>query len=265
MASTRSPKSPRAEKGFALVSVLLFMILLTIVALGMLSLSAVQLRSASHADAKQRARANARLGLMMALGQLQTSLGADQRVCADARVVGGVAKTPAHPHWLSVWKTQQDSGTPWITRNGEKGGLADQRKTLKWDAASKRIACLVSGNESALSYTEEAAGDPADMVQLVGHGSLGKDAPDTDIVMAPRVTVAQGNQSKGGYAWWVGISAARRMSPLRMAPPARPMPSIFPRCSRRTPRGWHSERWICKTTSARVWSMNRRRRCWSRA
>ncbi|MEE2623291.1 MAG: hypothetical protein VYA46_03625, partial [Verrucomicrobiota bacterium] len=78
--------------------------LLVLIALGLLSLSSVTLRSNTLLDAQTEARANARLALMLALGELQQQLGPDQRISAAAAILDDSVETSdyedvAHPHW----------------------------------------------------------------------------------------------------------------------------------------------------------------------
>lgn len=185
------------------------MTLLVVVAVGLLSLSSIAIRSAAGSSSAERARANARIGLMLALGELQKNLGPDQRVTADARVVAGGSAVPAHPHWLSVWKTTQDDGSPWITRDGEKGGLSDQRQALPWKARDQRIACLVSGNETGIVFQDDRPGDSGSLISLVDKGSLGEAAAPTEAVRAPRVPLGDPGKPAGAYAWWVGDLGAQ--------------------------------------------------------
>jgi hypothetical protein len=202
----RTHKSP---SGFALVSTLLLMVLLTVVAVGLLGLSAVELRKTSGSGAMERARANARMALLIALGEVQENLGPDQRVSADARVAAGGAGNPAHPHWLSVWRSTMEDGSPWIVRDGEKGGLPDQRQKQGWQARDERIACLVSGNETSIVHQDDQAGSLQDMVLLAGKGSLGAKAETGDMVRAPRVRIGNPGKPQGAYAWWVGDLGAK--------------------------------------------------------
>ena len=90
------------NRGFALVVTLSLMILLTVIAVGLLTLSSISLRASSQGDAMSRARSNARLALMLALGDLQKNAGPDQRVTARADVVN---ETSANPRLTGVWKS----------------------------------------------------------------------------------------------------------------------------------------------------------------
>ncbi|GAA5129155.1 hypothetical protein JIN84_03000 [Luteolibacter yonseiensis] len=221
----------KRPSGFALVATLMMMLLLVVIAVGLLGLSTIELRKTGNGNAMERARANARMGLMIALGELQKNLGPDQRVSADARMASNGVNDPEHPHWVSVWKSTQKNGKPWITRDAEKGGLSDQRQANGWNARDERLTTLVSGNEgngdddgnggtNKIVHDDDGSGPSADLVALVDVGSLGQGAPDrgnqkADAVYAPLVEVSNepksapsknNNPSKhrGGYAWWVG-------------------------------------------------------------
>ena len=76
------------QRGFALVMTLSLMVLLTVLVVGLLSLSASCLRESSNQRALATARADARLALMLALGALQKSMGPDKRVSASSEILG---------------------------------------------------------------------------------------------------------------------------------------------------------------------------------
>jgi hypothetical protein len=86
------------------------MLLLAAVSIGLLSLSAVGLRASGNGEAVARARANARMALMMALGQLQVHVGDDRRVTADASLLGGARRD------VGVW----ESWSPRMTEDPSK-------------------------------------------------------------------------------------------------------------------------------------------------
>ncbi|MGB1937814.1 MAG: hypothetical protein ACPHVK_10020, partial [Akkermansiaceae bacterium] len=94
------------------------MVLLTLVALGMLSLSTIEQRSSGENEENLRiARANARMALMIALGELQEAAGPDQRVTATASILGnstnpyagGTTAQNGRKHWAGVWDTSNYS------------------------------------------------------------------------------------------------------------------------------------------------------------
>lgn len=68
--------------GFALVVTISLMVLVSIIAVGLLSLAAISLRSAAGNEAMVQARSQARLALLLALGDLQATAGTDRAVTA---------------------------------------------------------------------------------------------------------------------------------------------------------------------------------------
>ena len=80
-----SPSSrPAAANGFSLLVSLLLMVLISVIAIGLMGLASIELRSSSRSVAAQQARANARLALVFAIGSLQKHAGPDQRVTGPA-------------------------------------------------------------------------------------------------------------------------------------------------------------------------------------
>ena len=178
------------------------MVLISVIALGLMGMSAIELRSSSRHVAAQEARANARLALAVAIGSLQKHAGPDQRVTGPAALLGDAARsgpTLANPHWTSVWKSVMPDGKPVILRQGNRGGLRDRRFSDGWDAEDDLLVHLVSGNEDRPRFpADQSAG--SEFEPLVGKGSLGQDAPAESEVRVPRVKV----NGSGEYAWWVG-------------------------------------------------------------
>ncbi|MBN8456887.1 MAG: hypothetical protein J0M04_03510 [Verrucomicrobia bacterium] len=212
--------------GFALVVTLGLMVLLTLLIVGLLSLSAVGLRNGAAERARHEARANARLALILAIGELQKHLGPDQRVSAPAGILDSDPSTlqidgVANPWWTAVWSTRWTSAssaaansTPWV-RNDTEGGLSDRRFTGTYDRKKQVLAYLVSGNEGVRTGKADdgyldALGtrlSEKERVVLVGPGTLGNQAFDSGTdrqVVAKRVPTFRDERKSGAYAFWVG-------------------------------------------------------------
>jgi hypothetical protein len=74
---------------------------LTVVAVGLLSLSSISVRTSSQTSAMLEAQANARLALVIAIGELQKQMGPDQRISANSAILA--ESSIANPHWTGVW------------------------------------------------------------------------------------------------------------------------------------------------------------------
>ncbi len=173
----------RGERGFALVVTLSLMILLSILALGMLSLSSIALRTSSGSDSQLLARANARMALMMAIGQLQREMGPDSRISAPHDVGN---PSDGMPRWTAVydaWKTDPANSS---------AALTPQSRVPKFRS------WLVSG----------ANGATGDMIPMVGNGSLGTGAAPEDLVSAPLVDLSAPGK-KGKIAWWISDESVK--------------------------------------------------------
>jgi Tfp pilus assembly protein PilX len=98
---TSSFRIHSSSRGFALVISLTLIVLLTVVAVGLLTLSSISLRSSSQGESMQMARSNARMALSLAIGQLQKSVGPDQRITAPANLFS----PQAHPGLTGAWES----------------------------------------------------------------------------------------------------------------------------------------------------------------
>ena len=198
-------KAPPKHAGFSLVITLMMMVLLTILALGMLSLSTISLRTADSASGMAVARANARLALMLAIGDLQRYAGPDQRVTAPADITGATTNT----RWTGVWSTTKlnTPTAPVVGGHTDPNYLIDLRSS---DASmsngawknSLRLGWLVSGSPTAVP----APGSTNNTIELVGQGTLGSGFASTDQVKVPLVLLNTSSTggTTGGYGYWVG-------------------------------------------------------------
>jgi hypothetical protein len=219
--SSKTPHRSLKPPGFTLVVTLSLLVLLTLIAVGLLNLSVVSLRTTSQSAAMAEARANARMALMIAIGELQKNAGPDQRITAPG---GILAENATHPNWIGVWdswkagseSSASDEPSKHATiASGGSSGLAPKYETARADHFRR---WLVSGsNEEALrtvdyassgELSDSVAPSPnASAVTLVSTGSLGKNAPDSERVKAQLVSLSRpGNtaSTSGRIGWWVG-------------------------------------------------------------
>jgi hypothetical protein len=163
------------QPGFALVVTLSLIILLTVIAVGLLALSSITLRQSKQSDAMAKARANARLALMVAIGELQKSAGQDQRITAAADILPTTKPTTTgRAQWIGVWDTRSYSpATP------------DAKTFVRW---------LVSDSPAAPADATAAPG--SDDVLLF----TGKDAASS--VKVPKINISDSTVN-GSYAYWI--------------------------------------------------------------
>ena len=216
---TQRTKNTNDASGFALIATISVMVLLVMVALAMLALSTLETRSARHGDAQAEARANARLALMMALGELQKSAGPDQRITTnaavfDTRTSGGSAGIP-HPHYLGVldsWDTFLNERKYLRDKDGAPTSSAitiqDTYREGRHPGLFRRY--LVSNPDPAKLESYEAATrdsvlnlQDSNSVLLVGPGTTGGTTPDLT-VRAGLLDITKGSRTTGRQAWWVG-------------------------------------------------------------
>ena len=213
--------NPQHQRGFALVVTLSLMILLTVIAVGLLTLSSISLRSSAQGSAMATAQANARLALMLAIGDLQKNAGPDQRITAP----GGILDENAtHPNWIGVWdswkagsgSSASDEPSQHSTiADGGSSGLAPKYESARADhfrrwlvsGTSEEALRTVDGARSGTLADSTSPAPNASAVTLVSNGSLGSGAPDSEKVKVQLVGLSRpGNTpgTAGRIGWWVG-------------------------------------------------------------
>ena len=227
----------RGNRGFALIATILLMVLLAIITVGTLSLSVVTLRTGTQDSAQARARANARMALMIAIGELQKQMGPDQRISANSSILDD--STITNPHWLGVWNSWK-AGTGETSQHSTIEGVSDQMAPTYLPNRSDYFRkWLISLNEDEMSNISSPKnlslsaspmpGPDDDAIFLVAKGSLGEDDDKkTDYVAARILDIKDKDTSEvtGRYGWWIGDESqkARIMddSYLPPTPPATP-------------------------------------------
>ncbi len=212
-----------SAKGFALVVTVSLLVLLSVIALGFLSLSAVTLRSGSQDQALMDARANARMALQIAIGELQKQLGPDQRISANGAITS--TTTVANPHWTGVWDSwiagplsaartnpnypndpMRESHHQTIGEQDDMSMSPDYDKNKyfrRWLVSlnPEEAASIPSARDLALDG-KPFPGEEDTAIRLVGIGST-EDA--SGYVSARLVSVpTSASRGMGRYAWWVG-------------------------------------------------------------
>ena len=196
------------DRGFALIATILLMVLLAVITVGTLSLSSVSIRSSSQSTAQQEAQANARMALMVAIGELQRHTGADTRVTASANIVD-----KKNPEVLGVWKSWE--GTDHDPATGQAPGrpIAPSYGTKVVTAApsgtGRFVNWLVS---SAATKTSPDIKDAPNLIQtsastntipLLADGSL-QESDTRQVHVVPTELDDNGDDVKDGrFAWWV--------------------------------------------------------------
>jgi hypothetical protein len=205
--------------GFSLVSVLTLGALIVILALGMMSLSAVELRKSNQQNHAMIARSNARLALMLALGELQKHAGPDQRATTSAATLETSGASIPNRNWLGVWKTTFTQGSrEWPVIGKRPGGATnespytltgtyeDLRHTQsslnggKW-RNGMRLSWLVSKRSDSIDPA--TALNPADpnVVELLGRGAFGDEMAEAEF-SKNRVLVEKVDAGPFGSVAW---------------------------------------------------------------
>lgn len=211
----RTESKSRHSKGFALVAALSLMILMTLLAVGLLSLSVISLRASGRNEAFAEARANARLAMMIALGELQKEMGPDMRVSAEAALFDQNPQTEAvdglaQSRWLAAYDYWGDWLNSSYTRPAGGGSLTiSDTYTARREKMFRRW--LLSMPENMVDDINAPdtlnTWNDQNSVILVGKGSLG----DSAVTHPDRVTRAYLTRigKTGRNAWWIGPESHR--------------------------------------------------------
>ena len=179
-----------SRKGSALLVTLLVVSLLLVLVLGLAVIVRMELRKVIQHQELLQARANARLGLQMALNQLQINLGPDTRTSATASI--GSVGDPSLPqngipvpntgarHWTGVW------GNAANPRNATDP--SDDAKASYEPEVPALLNWLVSGNERV---SHLASVNTADFGRIISAPEAPTDAAMSGI--APWVPSAPAN------------------------------------------------------------------------
>ncbi len=173
-------KKPRVQ-GFALVISLSLMVLLTVLAVGLLSLSAISLRSSTSADASAQAYANARMAVLLAIGELQKNAGDDRRITADA----SLSANAPQPNLVGVWTSWSPDFAIKADKSAPNYGTEKTNRFRNWLTSSPDPSALKDPK-----WSETSVG--SDWIRLF---SLNNDGFDLKAAPVP--------MESGTFAWTV--------------------------------------------------------------
>jgi Tfp pilus assembly protein PilX len=203
------PKSQCRTAGFALVIALSLMAFVLLLLLSITTLVQVETRSAKIHINTVEAKQHALLGLQMALGELQTSMGPDQRVSATAEILSN--SNANRKNTVGVWSSADVS-----SQSLKKGDL------VAWLTSDARDANgVLQVNYNASSAPTSTSNNN---IVLVGAGSLTDrnqpgtpdDLNDQIIINISNNTIEKKGNMTGRYGWWIGdegVKARVNLSP----------------------------------------------------
>ncbi|MFK7849422.1 MAG: hypothetical protein AB8D78_00460 [Akkermansiaceae bacterium] len=215
----------RRGSGFALIATIMLMVLIALIAVGMLSLAQVTLRTSGVSQAQMEARANAKVALMMAIAELQKQLGPDQRISANGAILDHL--NPANPHWLGVWSSWKagenslnsvDGYSEHSTIQGVSSENVHPTYTqgrddhfLRWLVSSpEESASDIGALNVDMSLATVLPDSGATSVKLIAEGSAGSD--QSNHVAAFLVNVQEPSATiTGRYGWHVSDSSQKAM------------------------------------------------------
>lgn len=186
-------------KGFALVSTLTMMVLLMLMAAACLALGSIELRSSQRARATQEAKTNARMALVLALGELQKHLGPDQRISAraetlvmDPRIADVIPANTPQALWVGVMHSDRAA----TMVSGSPDDPAEPGQAVIW---------LVSGLDPTKAISDPNPFQNSQPVEMWGQRSLDLDQyTGGEALKAGRVFVEDDSgQRASAYAYFI--------------------------------------------------------------
>ena len=214
----------RHHRGFALVVTLCLLVLLTVIAVGLLSMSASTTRASNSEQTQAAARANAKIGLMLALSELQKAAGPDQRITSQADIFTTIptvspnptvptslnAPSTGHSRWLGIWDTSAYSpATPttktfvrWLVSSNESATATTPPPTTAVTNVLNASTLAVATDVKIFSSVD-GAGNPDTSIPP---GTV-TNPLKTNSVWVPKVEIrpstGASTQPKNYYAYWV--------------------------------------------------------------
>jgi|GEM_PF-1133212 len=179
-----SPRQQENRSGFALVLALSMMAFVVMLLMSMTLFVRVETLRSDITRTQIKAKENARLALMMAVGQLQKHVGPDPRVTARAEILDDNDFNMERRFWTGVWDTgQAEKGPYWL-----------------------------------VSWQDQATAANTNSMQVVGPASTGSNP--NQFVKVPVIEFRdEENRVRNLIGWWIsdeGLKASIGRKPLHL-------------------------------------------------
>ncbi|MCW1885122.1 hypothetical protein OKA04_10315 [Luteolibacter flavescens] len=204
------PIRQRQPRGFALIISLSLMVLIMVLVTGLIGLSTISLRGGSRDEYAAQARANARMALSLAIGQLQKQAGADTRVTARADILN-----ENNPPVLGVWKSWEGTNHDSKGRPISPGNYASKKE-------ARFLGWMTSGPDmKTMPDTKQRMGS----VALLGERTVGTGTGREKLQVHLDAQSVTAGKDNGGFAWWIGGENQK----ARLPKPHKPEEDTAPR------------------------------------
>ncbi|MGJ8726185.1 MAG: hypothetical protein ACSHYB_16635 [Roseibacillus sp.] len=208
-------------QGFSLIVTVTMMVLLALIAIGLLGLSSTVLRSSQSDNDMLKARANARLGLQIAIGELQRTMGPDTRVSANAAILDNQGTVrEGMKHIAGAWNawqqdpanigdySQRKSGVPSENEDPDNSNLTQPNGGFyRWLVSTENEL-----EASEVGFATRAA--QSSQVTLVPN----KGGTDSTLVKADRVPLRQPDGKTSGQFAWAVLDEGQKAAGNGIAP-----------------------------------------------
>ncbi len=214
----------RIEKGFTLVSVLVMLSFLVLLLVMFALVSRVETKATANFVSTEEAKANALTGLRVAIGELQASMGADQRISVPASIFDSDPTTTeiegvANPLWIATMPSVSPDIPATIEEFAENnreyalgfttGEIATGAKVPR----SPEMKWLASMPGDILDPADDDYDPAAPLTQSAEQLASGEhisiwnyrrpDGSDTSVDVGKVSIQDSDGEKQGAFAWWV--------------------------------------------------------------
>ncbi|WOO41378.1 hypothetical protein [Rubellicoccus peritrichatus] len=212
----RPSRQLNSKAGFALIIAVSMMAFVVLVIISLTTVVSLELSTSSTIKADRIAKENARLGMLVALGQLQEAAGPDRRITAQAEIFNTTMNGSAtgsniiSPQWTGIWTTTGTWGDETNLNNGEVEDYVEEWRGANARSRVDLARWLVSGN------TGLEPGDPNYITPETDISALPQDdvtiVKDTSTTPSTEIKVLKEeipDNANGHYAYWIADENAK--------------------------------------------------------